>query len=642
MAPSRWVYPFDSDVRSPDLVGVKGSSLARMSALGAPIPPGFTIATPAWTLHRERGGGGLPDAVTAELEAALTNLEWLLDRRFDEPGRSLLVSVRSGAPVPMPGMMDTILNVGLTDSVVEALARQVGDRFAWEIYVNLLERFATVVREIDEAAAGHARRAADALPTGPERAATWKALIADHGPPFPQRARDQLHEAILAVWRSWDGPRAARFRRRRGIAEDLGTAAIVQAMVFGNLDGRSGTGVVFSRDPVTGRPGAYGDFLPGAQGEELLAGARTPELLEDAEELVPEALAQLRDLLAVLENSYRDMCDIEFTVESGRLWILQARVAQRSGAAAVIAATDMVDEGLIDIETAIDRIPLAALEQLQAPVAARGQDLVVLGRGTPASPGTAVGRAVFSARRADELVNAGHDVVLIRPETSPRDISGMIAARGIVTAHGGRASHAAVVAREIGLPAVCGIAGLRIEAGAARAVLPSGAMLDEGDVVTVDGTEGTVMLGAAQLVPPQPDERVARLLAWCDERARTAVLDRAPAGFVRVSSPEEAGAAGDRVLVDVPWEGPDSMPVLAAVCQVLLLRDPPPRLLLAVPEALRGADLRPPCAPWGAIVATPRSTWAARALSARLPASPPSLRSRLGSRTTAAPARTPR
>jgi pyruvate,orthophosphate dikinase len=320
----------------------------------------------------------------------------------------------------------------------------------------------------------------------------------------------------------------------------------------------------------------------------------------------------------VLEASYRDMCDVEFTIESGRLWILQARVGQRSGPAAVLIATDMVDEGLIDIETAIERIPVAALEELQAPVAARGQELDVIARGVPASPGTAIGQAVFDAGRAEELVNAGHDVVLVRPETSPSDIVGMIAADGIVTAAGGRASHAAVVARGIGLPAVCGIDGLQIDAARGRAVLPSGETLHEGDVITVDGTAGVVMLGAANLVPPQPDERVARLLSWCDERARAPVVDAAPAGFVRVTSVEEAQAAGERVLVDVPWEGADSLVVLQDVCGALLDAEPPRRLALAVPEALRGGDLRPPPAPWEAIVATPRSSWAARLLSARI------------------------
>jgi len=617
MADPVWVYPFQSAVRSPVLLGGKGLSLARMLALGLPIPPGFTIGTTAWAMQRELGGT-IPAELRAEIDAAVSRLEQALDRRLGDPQRPLLVSVRSGAPVSMPGMMDTVLNVGLSEPVVEALALRTNDEFAWGVYARLLSTYADVVRGLD--GERRERTAVDAEATGSARARAlvWKAAIAAHGAPFPARGRDQLDEAIHAVWRSWDGERARRYRRFRGIPEGIGTAVTVQAMVFGNLDQRSGTGVVFSRDPATGRPGAYGDFLPAAQGDDVVAGARTPKPIERAEQDTPEAFAQLREALEVLEASYRDMCDVEFTIESGRLWILQARVGQRSGPAAVLIATDMVDEGLIDIETAIERIPVAALEELQAPVAARGQELDVIARGVPASPGTAIGQAVFDAGRAEELVDAGHDVVLVRPETSPSDIAGMIAADGIVTAAGGRASHAAVVARGIGLPAVCGIDGLQIDAARGRAVLPSGDTLHEGDVITVDGTAGVVMLGAANLVPPQPDERVARLLSWCDERARAPVLDAAPAGFVRVTSVEEAQAAGERVLVDVPWEGADSLVVLQDVCGALLDAAPPRRLALAVPEALHGGDLRPPPAPWEAIVATPRSSWAARLLSARI------------------------
>ncbi len=617
MAAPRWVYPFDCDVKSADLLGGKGSSLARMSALGLPIPPGFTIATPAWAVQRDLGGR-VPSELGAEIDAAVSALERRLHRRFDDPERPLLVSVRSGSPVSMPGMLDTVLNLGLSEPVVEALARRAGADFAWETYVRLLEAYAGIVRgmaceDLDRTSAELAT-----VTPGHTRARAWKAAIAVHGPPFPECGREQLDEAIHAVWRSCDGPRARRYREYRGISEDLGTAVTVQAMVFGNRDGRSGTGVVFTRDPATGRPGAYGDFLACAQGEDVVAGARTPKPIEAAERDRPEAFARLRDVLEVLEASYRDMCDVEFTVESGRLWILQVRVGQRSGPAAVLIATDMVDEGLIDIDTAIERIPLSAVEELQAPVAARGQRLEVVARGAPASPGTAIGQAVFDPGRAEELVDAGHAVVLVRPDTSPRDIAGMIAAEGIVTAVGGRTSHAAVVARGMGIPAVCGVDGLEVDATTGRAILPSGRMLHEGDVVTVDGTAGTVMLGAATLVPPQPEERVARLLTWCDERARTPVLDAPPGGFIRVGSVEEAMTAGDRVLVDVPWEGADSQALLDAVCRALLDRDPTPRLALAVPEALHGGDLRPPRAPWEAIVATPRTAWAARLLSARI------------------------
>ncbi len=598
------------------MLGGKGSSLARMVGLGLPIPYGFTIATAAWARHRG-DGEGISSPLSAEIDAAIAGLEQSTQRAFDDPEQPLLVSVRSGAAVSMPGMMDTILNLGLSDRVVEGLARTQSERFAWNIYARLLEAYATVVR-------GGGPVALEAIPNPDPMAATreraigLKAALATSGRPFPERARDQLDEAIEAVWRSWDSSPARRYREHRGISEELGTAVIVQAMVFGNLDERSGTGVAFTRDPTTGRPGIYGDFLRKAQGEDIVAGTRTPEPIESAKHEIPGPLAELQEALGVLETSYRDMCDVEFTVESDRLWILQARVGERSGAAAVRIATDMVDEGLIDIETAIKRISLSALEELQAPVAARNGGVEIIARGVPASPGATVGEAVFDSDRAEDLADDGRDVILIRAETSPKDIAGMIAATGIVTALGGRASHGAVVARSIGVPAVCGVPDLRIDPDGARAELPGGIVLREGDVITIDGSAGSIMRGAARLVPPQPDVHLARLLSWCDERAQTPVVREPPEGYVHVGSVGEVDAAGDRVLVDVPWEGPDSAAAFASVCAALTARDPAPRLALMVPEKLRGGELRPPRARWEAIVATPRTLWAARLLSARL------------------------
>jgi pyruvate,orthophosphate dikinase len=618
MTADRFVYGFGSAVKSPELLGGKGASLARMSALGLPIPPGFTIATTGWSAYRD-ARSGIPPEVADEVAENVAQLERQLDRAFDDPERPLLVSVRSGAPVSMPGMMDTVLNLGLSDPVVDGLGRLTDERFAAEVYVRLLETYAGVVRGVPDDVVDDARERFAALPGARDRGEAWKELIAEGGSPFPQDARAQLDEAIEAVWRSWEGRRARRYRKFRGISEDLGTAVTVQAMVFGNLDERSGTGVVFTRDPATGRPGAYGDFLPGAQGEDVVAGVRTPKPIEVAVEHVPEAFAELDDVLTVLETAYCDMCDIEFTVESGQLWILQARVGQRSGAAAVRIAVDMVDEGLIDIETAIERVPLSALEELQAPVAARDEDLHELGRGVPASPGTAVGEAVFDSRRAEDRAEAGHDVVLVRPETSPRDIAGMIASRGIVTAVGGRASHAAVVARGIGRAAVCGVEGLEIDADARCAVMPSGDRLREGDAITVDGSGGVVLLGAADLVPPQPGHRVARFLDWCDERARVPVVQAPPDAFERATSREGCDKLGERVLVDVPWEGSESRALLEAVCAALHEDGTRRRLALALPESLRGGDLVPPAARWEAIVSSPRSAWAARLLSAKIP-----------------------
>jgi pyruvate,orthophosphate dikinase len=612
---TRLVYPFDADMRSPAILGGKGSSLARMAALGLPIPPGFTIATAAWAQHRDPGAG-ISAALAEEIDAAIAGLEQSTGRSFDHPSRPLLVSVRSGAAVSMPGMMETILNLGLSDAVVEGLAGTIDARFAWDIYASLLDAYATVVR-------GVSRAQLDQFPgvhgdCGRERAAALKAAMAASGRPFPHRARDQLNDAIAAVWRSWDSPPARRYRQYRGISETLGTAITVQVMVFGNLDRRSGTGVAFTRDPSTGRPGIYGDFIRQAQGQDVVAGIRRPEPIGSAKHDIPGPLAELQEALGVLETSYRDMCDVEFTVESDRLWILQARVGERSGAAAVRIATDMVDEGLIDIETALRRIPLSALEELQAPVAARNGGIEIVARGVPASPGAAIGEAVFDVDRAEDLADEGRDVILIRAETSPKDVAGMIAASGIVTALGGRASHGAVVARSIGVPAVCGVEGLRIDADGGSARLPGGVCVREGDTVTIDGAAGSIMLGAVRLVPPQPDEHLSRLLSWCDERARTPVVLDPPAGYVRVGSVEEVETAGDLVLVDVPWEGPDSAAAFAAVCAALVARDPSPRLALVVPEKLRGGDLRPPRARWEAIVGTPGTLWAARLLSARL------------------------
>jgi pyruvate,orthophosphate dikinase len=611
----RFVHAFDSEVTAREILGGKGAGLVKMVALGLPIPPGFTIGTAGWALQRGTDGD-VPSDIAAEINVSLTDLERRLDRRLGDRDRPLLLSVRSGAPVSMPGMMDTILNLGLNDEITVGLAAVTSDRFAWELYIRLLQTYAEVVRDISSADLTAAHAAADGASDDQARADVWKRVLAEHGPPFPQDPRLQLDEAVRAVWRSWEGARAQRYRRHRNISEDLGTAVTVQAMVFGNLDDRSGTGVVFTRDPATGVPAPYGDFLLRAQGEDVVAGTRTPEPIDSAAEAVPEAFADLQDLLSVLETAYGDMCDIEFTVESGKLWILQARVGQRSGPAAVRIAVDMVDAGLIDVDTALDRIPMSALEELQAPVAANGQSLPVACSGVPASPGTVVGHAVFDVHGAEDMAEDGIDVVLFRPETDPRDIAGMIASVGIVTAVGGRASHAAVVARGIGRPAVCGVTGLKVDEAAGTATLPDGTVLAEGDVVTVDGSAGTVARGAARLVAPQPDQRVARLLSWCDDRAKVPVAEAAPDGFARVTSVAEAKAAGDCVLVDLPWEGAESTAALNELCR--LLGASPRRLAFAVPIALRGGDIRPPAGRWELIVSAPRSNWAARLLSARI------------------------
>lgn len=614
MTMTEFVYEFGSGTESPRILGGKGASLARMTNLGLPIPPGFVIGTDAhhaWADAGEKTPPGLAD----EIETGLTKLEESIGRRLGDSTDPLLVSVRSGAPVSMPGMMDTLLNVGLNDETVEAMAEGIDPGFAWDNYVRLLSTYAEVVREIKVKALGD--RFGPEAP-GPELADVWKDVIAESGSPFPQSPREQIEDGVVAVWRSWNSPRARRYRRFAGISDALGTGVTIQAMVFGNRDERSGTGVVFTRDPATGSPGAYGDFLLQAQGEDVVAGSHDPEPIQAAGARLPEAFARLEESLPVLEASYRDMCDIEFTVESDKLWILQARVGQRSGAAAVRIAVDMVDQGLIDIETALERVPLSALEDLQRPVFATDQDLDVLGSGAAASPGAAIGKAVFTSAFAEEMAEGGDDVILVRPETSPADIGGMIASRGIVTALGGRASHAAVVARGIGRPAICGVSGLVVDEQAGTATTAEGRVIREGDLLSVDGHSGRVMPGAVPLAPSQPDPRLARLLAWCDERQRIPVVREAPGDHDLVADVGDTASAGDKVLVDLPWEGSDSARLLERIVSELNVEPGTRELVLALPESLRGVDLRPPASAWSAIVANGENAWAASLLSARI------------------------
>jgi pyruvate,orthophosphate dikinase len=601
----RFVHPFDSGIDSSCVLGGKGASLARMSSLGLPTPPGFTIGTDAWRCAARRGE--MPAAILEEVEACVTVLEERLERHFGDPEAPLLVSVRSGAPISMPGMMDTVLNLGTTGEVAEALAERVDRQFGWSVYQRLLSQFASVVRGLPD----------EALPPpeeDPQRGCeALLAALASGEEPFPEDPRKQLVEAIAAVWRSWEGKRARRYRRFVGISDELGTAVTVQAMVFGNFDDRSGTGVVFTRDPATGSPGAYGDFLARAQGEDVVDGSHQTEPLEGLRAIAPPAYADLERSLAVVETAYRDMCDIEFTVESGKLWILQARVGQRSGAAAVRIAVDLVEEGLIRVEEALARIPVAALAQLQAPVLAREQELDVLAEGTPAAPGTARGRAVFDAERAQELADADEDAILIRPETSPGDIAGVIAARGIVTALGGRTSHAAVVAVGIGRPAVCGVETLTVDVEAGSATFGD-RLVEDGDLVTIDGGSGMVIAGSARTVPAQPESRAAQVLAWCDEHRCVDIAATAPPEYVVARSAEEL--AGPRVLIELDWAGGNSQENLEKVVAAAIGQGVE-RMALRLPDGLNQGDLKPPAAPWTLLVAPPES-WPARLLATRM------------------------
>ena len=612
------IHTFESPLQDKLYLGGKGASLARMTgSMGLPVPPGFTITTSAWrTFAREEGV--VPADLAESVREHLRELGAKLGRIMDDPEHPLLLSCRSGAPVSMPGMMDTVLNIGLSDKVVERMATRRTARFALQSYARLLSTFAEVVRELPADVLHAAHAEAEGLDDA-DVVELWKRVIETHSRPFPQRTEDQVLESIEAVWRSWDRPRAQRYRRYRGIDEDLGTAVTVQGMVFGNLDDDSGTGVVFTRDPVTGEAKPYGDFMRCAQGEDVVNGSQIPETIESLRDQSQELWDSLDKAVHAIELDIRDMGDVEFTVQHGRLWILQARTGQRSPAAAVRIAVDMVDEGLIDVDTAIDRVSLSAVEHLQAPVCHSFDGLVELGTGVPASPGTGVGVAVLDSHRAEDLAEQGITPVLICPTTSPQDINGMIVSSGIVTALGGRASHAAVVARGMGKPAVCGVVGMVIDAEARTVTYGSGTVIREGDVITVSGDQGVVLLGEAQFSDPEPDAWLERFLGWCDERGRVPIHTSLPEGAVVVSEPEGFAEGSGVVVVDVPWEGPESTSLLDRVCRTVFeAATPPHEVHIAMPANLAGIDFRPSYGPWDGIIAHGDNTWAARLLSARL------------------------
>jgi pyruvate,orthophosphate dikinase len=500
------------------LLGGKGAGLVEMVGLGIPVPPGFVIGTECGRqyLQHER----LPDGLAVEVRERVAELERTSGRVFGTVDDPLLVSVRSGAPVSMPGMMDTILNLGLTAASVDALARRTGDeRFAVGCWERLLEGFATTVRGISR---GVIEDGFMELPSSEDPVAAARArcdvLLAlierESGSPFPDPER-QLVEAVEAVFASWLSPRAKAYRRHKGISDEIGTAVVVQLMVFGNRGPDSGSGVAFTRDPSTGAAGAYGDFLFCAQGEDVVSGERDTLPLSALEQRLPAVGDELRRVFATLERHTRDLCDIEFTVEEGRLWILQTRPGQRSGRAAVRIATALVDEGLIEPAEACSRVTDEQLEAAQAPVF--GDPLpeqAVLACGLAASPGAAIGKAAFSPERAQALEQLGENVILVRPTTSPADLPGVLAAVGVVTGRGGRTSHAAVVARGLGRAAVCGVGDVVIAPDAAGATV-NGAWISEGDVLSVDGDRGVVATGEHPLAPADTaDPALVRFLRW--------------------------------------------------------------------------------------------------------------------------------
>lgn len=506
-----YVYDFaHGDKDQKDLLGGKGANLAEMTRLGLPVPPGFTVTTAACRQYLE--SGRVPESMHAEVDQHLLALEAAMQRRLGDADEPLLVSVRSGAKYSMPGMMDTVLNVGLTDTTVAGLARQSGDeRFAWDSYRRLIQMFGKTVLGVPgeqfesmlEAAKDEAGVAADVELGAAELTklvAQFKDAVQQHtGEEFPQDPREQLRKAVTAVFDSWNTERAVLYRRAERIPDDAGTAVNVVAMVFGNLGADSGTGVAFTRDPATGARGAYGDYLPNAQGEDVVAGVRNTVPLAQLAETDPGSHAELNRIMDVLERHYRDLCDVEFTVERGKLWMLQTRVGKRTAAASFIIAAALAQEGTISADEALARVSGEQLSRLMFP----GFDLDNAPRpaaeGVAAAPGAAVGQAVFDSRRAADLAADGKDVVLVRRETNADDLSGMIAAQGVLTARGGKTSHAAVVARGMGVACVCGAESLTV--GEDHFVAADGVRVDEGDVISVDGDGGAVYLGAVPVKP---------------------------------------------------------------------------------------------------------------------------------------------
>ncbi|WP_406005173.1 pyruvate, phosphate dikinase [Streptomyces sp. NBC_00637] len=508
---ARYVYDFTEGGRElAELLGGKGANLAEMTRLGLPVPPGFTVTTEACRAFLATGAE--PDTLAREISEHLGALERSAGRRLGEPDDPLLLSVRSGARFSMPGMMETILDIGLNDDSVLGLAKVSGnERFAWDSYRRLVQMFGSTVMGVDGSlfedamtALKRSRGAKNDLGLSAADLAglvrTYQELIRrETGEDFPRSPAEQLRRAVLAVFESWNGERARLYRRREHIADDLGTAVNVQTMVFGNLGSDSGSGVAFTRDPATGRPGLYGDYLANAQGEDVVAGIRNTVPLTALKDLDPVSYGRLRTHMEALERHYRDLCDIEFTIERGRLWMLQTRVGKRTAEAAFAIAAELVDEKLITADEGLARVDGDGLARLMFPrfdTSAVGE---ALAHGLPASPGAAVGAAVFDSAEAVRRAGAGEKVVLVRQETTPDDLPGMIAAQAVLTSRGGKTSHAAVVARGMGRVCVCGAEEITVDA-AGRRFTVGDTVVEEGTVVSVDGSEGAVYLGAAPLV----------------------------------------------------------------------------------------------------------------------------------------------
>ncbi|MFI6276873.1 pyruvate, phosphate dikinase [Streptomyces sp. NPDC050988] len=509
----KFVYDFtegNKDLK--DLLGGKGANLAEMTNLGLPVPPGFTITTEACKTYLDSGDE--PAALRDEVSAHLDALEARMGKKLGQADDPLLVSVRSGAKFSMPGMMDTVLNIGLSDKSVQGLAKQAGDdRFAWDSYRRLIQMFGKTVLgvegELFEDALEAAKDAKKVTVDTDLEAADLKKLVTkfkkivktEAGRDFPQDPREQMDLAIHAVFDSWNTDRAKLYRRQERIPGDLGTAVNVCSMVFGNLGPDSGTGVAFTRDPASGHQGVYGDYLQNAQGEDVVAGIRNTVPLAELEQIDKKSYDQLMQIMATLENHYKDLCDIEFTIERGQLWMLQTRVGKRTAGAAFRIATQLVDQGLIDEAEALQRVNGAQLAQLMFPRFDDEAKVSQVGRGIAASPGAAVGKAVFDSYTAVKWSRSGEKVILVRRETNPDDLDGMIAAEGILTSRGGKTSHAAVVARGMGKTCVCGAEELEVDTKRRRMTVPGGHVVEEGDVISIDGSSGKVYLGEVPVVP---------------------------------------------------------------------------------------------------------------------------------------------
>ncbi|HEY0690978.1 MAG TPA: pyruvate, phosphate dikinase, partial [Kribbella sp.] len=551
---SKLVYDFDEGNKDMlDLLGGKGANLAEMTNLGLPVPPGFTITTEACRVYLRTKA--MPPELADEVDHHLDLLQQKMGKKLGQADDPLLVSVRSGAAVSMPGMMETVLNVGLNDDSVDGLAHQSGNpRFAWDAYRRLIQMFGKTVLGMD----GEVFE--DAIEAAKQRKGTkndldldaddlralvdnFKAAVQEHtSREFPQDPREQMDLAIAAVFDSWNAERAILYRRQERIPSDLGTAVTICSMVFGNLGMDSGTGVAFTRDPATGQPGVYGDYLQNAQGEDVVAGIRNTVPLAELEKIDKKSYDELLGIMATLEAHYKDLCDIEFTIERGKLWMLQTRVGKRTAAAAFRIATSLIDEGMIDTDEALRRVTGAQLAQLMFPRFDSQADRQLLTKAIGASPGAASGKVVFTSAAAVAAAEKGEKVILVRRETNPDDLDGMIAAQGILTSRGGKTSHAAVVARGMGKTCVCGAEDLDVDI-AGRKITVNGTTINEGDMISIDGTTGEVFLGEVPVVPSPvvqyfegslaPDAgddlvaAVHRLISHADEVRRLAVWTNA-------------------------------------------------------------------------------------------------------------------